>query len=100
MPRDSRAPAPAWHPGGDPGPGRSARPPAAAGQPGAAGPPAFDRETRNQRNAVEWCINRMKHWRGIATRYERTATLYLCLTANRFSPPAVVIHARCPRVPG
>lgn len=40
-------------------------------------PPAFDRETYTQRNAVERCINRLKQWRGIATRYEKTATVYL-----------------------
>jgi transposase len=26
---------------------------------------------------VDRCINRLKHWRGIATRYEKTATIYL-----------------------
>lgn len=31
-------------------------------------PPAFDRETYKQRNTVERCINRLKQWRGIATR--------------------------------
>ncbi|MET9566259.1 IS5 family transposase [Streptomyces tauricus] len=40
-------------------------------------PPAFDRETYKQRNTVERCINRLKQWRGIATRYEKTATIYL-----------------------
>lgn len=40
-------------------------------------PPAFDRETYKQRNSVERCINRLKQWRGIATRYEKTATIYL-----------------------
>lgn len=40
-------------------------------------PPAFDREAYKQRNTVERCINRLKHWRGIATRYEKTATIYL-----------------------
>lgn len=41
-------------------------------------PPAFDRETYKQRNTVEQCINRLKQWHGIATRYEETATV--CLT--------------------
>ncbi|MFB9739478.1 IS5 family transposase [Streptomyces thermocoprophilus] len=40
-------------------------------------PPAFGRETYKQRNTVERCINRLKQWRGIATRYEKTATIYL-----------------------
>ena len=39
-------------------------------------PPAFDREAYKQRNTVERCINRLKHWRGIAARYEKTATAY------------------------
>ncbi len=40
-------------------------------------PPVFDRETHRQRNTVERCINRLKQWRGIATRHEKTATIYL-----------------------
>ncbi|GAA4803124.1 hypothetical protein GCM10023220_35360 [Streptomyces ziwulingensis] len=40
-------------------------------------PPALDREAYKQRNTVERCINRLKQWRGIATRYEKTATIYL-----------------------
>jgi transposase len=40
-------------------------------------PPVFDRETYKQRNTVKRCINRLKQWRGIATRYEKTATIYL-----------------------
>ncbi|MFD9766875.1 IS5 family transposase [[Kitasatospora] papulosa] len=40
-------------------------------------PPAFDREAYKQRNTVERCINRLKQWRGIATRYKKTATVYL-----------------------
>lgn len=40
-------------------------------------PPAFDREAYKQRNTIERCINRLKQWRGIATRYEKTATIYL-----------------------
>lgn len=40
-------------------------------------PPAFDREAYKQRNTVERCINRLKQWHGIATRYEKTATIYL-----------------------
>jgi transposase len=40
-------------------------------------PPAFNREVYKQRNTDERCINRLKQWRGIATRYEKTATVYL-----------------------
>uniref|UniRef100_UPI0035E40EF3 IS5 family transposase n=1 Tax=Streptomyces physcomitrii TaxID=2724184 RepID=UPI0035E40EF3 len=40
-------------------------------------PPAFDREAYKQRNTVERCINRIKQWRGLATRYDKTATVYL-----------------------
>jgi transposase len=40
-------------------------------------PPAFDREAYKQRNTVERSINRLKQWRGIATRCEKTATIYL-----------------------
>jgi transposase len=34
-------------------------------------------ETYKQRNAVERCINKLKQWRGLATRYDKTATIYL-----------------------
>ncbi|MGW9642378.1 IS5 family transposase [Streptomyces albidoflavus] len=40
-------------------------------------PPAFDRETYKRRNTVERCINKLKQWRGLATRYDKTATSYL-----------------------
>ncbi|MFI2025842.1 IS5 family transposase [Streptomyces olivaceoviridis] len=40
-------------------------------------PPAFDRDAYKQRNTVERCINRLKQWHGIATRYEKTATIFL-----------------------
>ncbi|WSD92002.1 IS5 family transposase [Streptomyces canus] len=39
-------------------------------------PPAFDRQLYRQRNIVERCFNRLKGFRGIATRYEKTATSY------------------------
>lgn len=35
------------------------------------------REPYKQRDSVERCINRLKQWRGIANRYEKTATIYL-----------------------
>lgn len=34
-------------------------------------PPGFDRETYRQRNLIERCFNRLKGFRGIATRYEK-----------------------------
>ncbi|MFJ8730630.1 IS5 family transposase [Streptomyces bauhiniae] len=40
-------------------------------------PPAFDRDAYKQRNTVERCINKLKQWRGLATRYDETATIYL-----------------------
>lgn len=43
---------------------------------GGGRPPGFDREAYKQRNTVERCINRLKQWRGLATRYEKTATVY------------------------
>lgn len=39
-------------------------------------PPAFDRQLYKRRNVVERCFNRLKQWRGIATRYEKTAESY------------------------
>lgn len=39
-------------------------------------PPAFDAATYRRRNVVERCVNRLKQWRGIATRYEKRAVNY------------------------
>ncbi|WP_326754757.1 IS5 family transposase [Streptomyces hirsutus] len=39
-------------------------------------PPGFDRQTYRRRNTVERCFNQLKGFRGIATRYEKTATSY------------------------
>lgn len=39
-------------------------------------PPAFDRSTYKRRNLVERCIGRLKHYRGIATRFDKLATHY------------------------
>ncbi|WP_405814250.1 transposase [Streptomyces sp. NBC_01390] len=36
----------------------------------------FDRQIYRQRNIVERCFTRLKGFRGIATRYEKTATSY------------------------
>ncbi len=45
-----------------------------AGHPGRR--PGFDREAYRRRNVVERCVNRLKQWRGIATRYEKRAVNY------------------------
>ncbi len=39
-------------------------------------PPNFDRETYKQRNVVERSFNLLKQWRGLATRYDKHATVY------------------------
>ncbi|GGQ33131.1 IS5 family transposase [Streptomyces roseolilacinus] len=39
-------------------------------------PPSFDREACKRRNAVERCINRLKQWRGLATRTDKLAITY------------------------
>ncbi|POX55370.1 hypothetical protein C3489_10860 [Streptomyces sp. Ru71] len=36
----------------------------------------FDRDAYTQRNTVGHCINELKQWRGLATRYDKTATVY------------------------
>jgi transposase len=45
---------------------------------GSAGgrPPALDTELYRKRNVVERCFNRLKNWRGIATRTDKTARNY------------------------
>lgn len=46
---------------------------------GSAGgrPRTFDSQAYKGRNVVERCFNRLKQWRGIATRYDKTARSYL-----------------------
>ncbi len=39
-------------------------------------PPEFDRATYRQRNVIERAFGRLKHWRGIATRYDKHARNY------------------------
>jgi transposase len=45
---------------------------------GSAGgrPRAFDAAAYKGRNVVERCFNKLKNWRGIATRYDKTARSY------------------------
>ncbi len=45
-----------------------------AGPPGRR--PGFDREAYRRRNVVERCVNKLKQWRAIATRYEKRAVNY------------------------
>lgn len=42
-------------------------------------PGPFDREAYRHRNRVERCINRLKQYRRIATRYEKRAANYLAM---------------------
>ena len=39
-------------------------------------PLLFDQERYRRRNVVERCINRLKQWRGLATRFEKRAANY------------------------
>ncbi|HEX6542859.1 MAG TPA: transposase [Ktedonobacterales bacterium] len=39
-------------------------------------PLTFDKTVYARRNVVERCINRLKQWRGLATRYEKRAVNY------------------------
>jgi transposase len=39
-------------------------------------PLVFDRTIYARRNVVERCINRLKQWRGLATRYEKRVLNY------------------------
>ena len=39
-------------------------------------PPAFDSEIYTDRNVVERSFNDHKQWRGLATRYDKLATVY------------------------
>jgi transposase len=39
-------------------------------------PLQFDKERYRRRNVVERCINRLKQWRGLATRFEKRAANY------------------------
>ena len=40
-------------------------------------PPGFDPTTYRQRNTIERGFNRLKHWRGVATRYDKYALTFL-----------------------
>src|SRR6266516_2122818 len=42
-------------------------------------PIVYDREAYKRRNLIERCVNRLKQFRRIATRYEKTARAYLSM---------------------
>ena len=46
---------------------------------GSAGgrPRSFDAQAYKGRNVIERCFNKLKQWRGIATRFDKTARSYL-----------------------
>ena len=39
-------------------------------------PPLFDPATYKERNVIERSFNHHKQWRGLATRYDKLATIY------------------------
>jgi transposase len=39
-------------------------------------PPSFERSIYARRNVVERCVNKLKQWRSVATRYEKRALDY------------------------
>jgi transposase len=39
-------------------------------------PPVFDRDAYKRRNVVERCFNKLKQWRGIVPRYDKTIESY------------------------
>jgi transposase len=41
--------------------------------------PGFDRAAYAERNRVERCLNRLKQFRRVATRYEKRACTYLAM---------------------
>lgn len=43
---------------------------------GGGRPPAFDAEDYKSRNVIERFFNRMKNWRGLASRYDKHALVY------------------------
>jgi putative transposase len=51
-------------------------------------PPSFDPDIYRERNTVERGFNRLKHWRGVATRYDKYAITYL----GGVTLAAIVIH--------
>ena len=50
-----------------------------ASNPSRALKPQFDKHIYKERHLVECCINKLKHFRRVATRYEKTARNYLAI---------------------
>lgn len=50
---------------------------------GGGRPPVFDKQVYEHRNVVERCLGRLKQWRGIATRYDKTAQYHPVLPSSR-----------------
>ncbi|MGW6483571.1 transposase [Streptomyces sp. NPDC055059] len=75
LPRDPDLAATPRHRAHHPRAGGPSPQPAPARQPGGR-PPAFDKQVYKRRDVVERCFNRLKQWRGIATRYDKTAESY------------------------
>lgn len=44
-------------------------------------PAAFDRETYKERNRIERMFNRLKNWRRVATRYDKSAASFLAFVS-------------------
>ena len=44
-------------------------------------PAAFDRDLYKQRNLIERMFNKLKNWRRIATRYDKTASSFLAFVS-------------------
>lgn len=40
------------------------------------GPPNFDAELYKQRNTVERCVNKLRRFRAVATRYDKREVIY------------------------
>ncbi|WP_442759345.1 IS5 family transposase [Streptomyces pseudogriseolus] len=53
-------------------------------------PPGFDRDAHKQRNTVERCTNRLKQWRGLATRTDKLTLAY----QTALHPAGILIRTR------
>ena len=76
VPRQPRTPAHTWHQGSHPGKEDQAANRKKRGSTGGR-PVSHDIELYKERNTVERLINKLKAWRGIATRYDKTPASYL-----------------------